>query len=366
MADRHLPAVKPLKLRVAATLLCCLAQAVTAQQSPPAMTGAPKPQLRVTAIDVRKYPRVTASFRVLGKTGQFVPSVQTGDVRVTVTGVNAKASGEPRFSLSTYSTHGLTLASMLLVDQSGSMKRIIRECRQAASAYAATLSSHDPVGLATFGVRTQVHTAPTKDRASFAKATEAIGPTTQNTAIVDAAWSCLTVLSQAPANKRALVILSDGRDNRSSHSADELIAAAHEKSILLCCVALGPRVDASLLRRLAEGSGGVYRRANTSDELGGLYREIATSLHNEYLIETDLSAVTQPRNWYDLQLAVSTGGAVVQTSHRFLTDPAPPVGAPSFGPRTGPPAAMVASLGCVLVVLVLCLGALARTRRRPV
>jgi len=338
----------------------CLAQA---QSAPPAEKSPAAMQARIGDIDVRQWPRVSAHLDVRDAAGRFIPSVRHADVRVEVAGLTSRSSGCPDFQFSSFSTEGRSLCSLLLIDQSGSMRRIIPQCRQAAIAFSSHLSPNDLVGLCTFGVKVTELIAPTADRSAFTAATDRIGATQQDTAIIDGAWQAIRTIAAAPGDKRAVVVLSDGKDNSSRHSLDETIRAARGASVLLCCVALGPRVDASALRKLAEGSGGIYRRAHSPDELAELYREMAVSLHDEYLLDADLSDVAREKEWYELRLRIRSGGRNAEAARRFLADPAPPMWTATVGVRGVDRQVMVGVIGAVLAALAIGLVVLARARR---
>lgn len=359
MARSTLPALTWALVVGALTGSCCLAQG---QSAGPADKASAAVQARIGDIDVRQWPRISAHLDVRDAAGRFIPSIRHDDVRVEFAGLTSRSNGRPDFQLSSFSTTGRSLCSLLLIDQSGSMKRIIPQCRQAALAFASHLSPNDLVGLQTFGVKVVEAVSPTADRSAFAAATDRIGPTQQDTAIIDSVSQATRTIIAAPGDKRAVVVLSDGKDNSSQHSPGEAIRAARDASVLLCCVALGPRVDASALRKLAEGSGGIYRRASSPDELAELYREIAVSLHDEYILDADLSDVTREKEWYELHLQVRNRGRSAEATRRFLADPAPPMWTASTAGRGADREVMAGVIGTVLAALAIGLAAVARAR----
>lgn len=126
------------------------------------------------------------------------------------------------------------LEVILAIDTSGSMRLAIGAAKAAANEFVALMPAAVRIGVETFAADVTVLTPPTTDRALIGEQINAI-VTGGDTALYD----IVTTASQhftATVENKVLVLLSDGKDDGSSATLDEAIAAAqavHVESISL-------------------------------------------------------------------------------------------------------------------------------------
>ncbi|HEY7600615.1 MAG TPA: zinc-ribbon domain-containing protein, partial [Candidatus Limnocylindrales bacterium] len=123
--------------------------------------------------------------------------------------------------------------------------------------------------------------------------------------------------------RRALLLLTDGRDMRatgdptpaSRATLGQAIQAATADGISVQTIGLGDRdtddlrsgIDETLLKRIADETGGAYFYAPGADQLSDLYRRLSANMQQEYVI-----TYRSPRPFYDgtrRDIRVSVGGA---------------------------------------------------------
>ena len=93
-----------------------------------------------------------------------------------------------------------------------------------------------------------------------------------------------------PAGPKAVVLISDGRDNASTATADSVLATANQSDISIFTIGVGEVRD-TLLRQLSSGTGGQYLAAPSAGQIANAYERIAQQLNNEYLL-TFSSSIT--------------------------------------------------------------------------
>jgi Ca-activated chloride channel family protein len=108
------------------------------------------------------------------------------------------------------------------------------------------------------------------------------------TALHDAVVAGLEHLQEASHQKRVLVVLSDGDDNASQYSDDDMLERARRSDALIYVVStaeLGSNVgNPRLLKKLGESSGGVTYRPDTEREVVEAFTEIAQNIRRGYSI----------------------------------------------------------------------------------
>jgi Ca-activated chloride channel homolog len=197
------------------------------------------------------------------------------------------------------------VALMFALDQSGSLRQIIEQQREAALALFSRFGERSSVAILRFSDRATLVAPFTKDldaaRAAFRFNA---APNTQ-TAIFDAAAKALTAYDDLPpvrSERRIIVLISDGLDTRSRTSAEYVINAARERrvSFYVIHLPLFEPIDGRLeVRRpskgfkdLAEKTGGKYFLVGDAksalmpreNDLTPIFQAIEEDLKSQYLL----------------------------------------------------------------------------------
>jgi Flp pilus assembly protein TadB len=122
-----------------------------------------------------------------------------------------------------------SLEVILAIDASGSMRPAIEAAKIAASEFVAAMPPDVRIGLETFADEVTVLAPPTTDRALLAAQIDSIVPD-GDTALYDVIVGAGAHFTPSVEHK-VLVVLSDGKDEGSSATLDEAIAAAQGISI---------------------------------------------------------------------------------------------------------------------------------------
>ena len=193
---------------------------------------------------------------------------------------------------------------LLVFDASGSTEGgPIEAARTAAVEFARTVADVGvDVGLVTFADDARLLQAPTDDVAAVVDAIQAVEAGGE-TALYDAVLVGARTL-QNVAGSGSMVVFSDGADTVSTTTLQAAQAAAEAVDAAVSTVALETQdLDLPSLQQLAEATGGQLVRAANSDELGGAFGEVATSLTNQYVLTYTSQQATGE---FDLAVTVTT------------------------------------------------------------
>lgn len=114
-------------------------------------------------------------------------------------------------------------------------------------------------------------------------------PAGGKTAIYDAVIAALDHLQQSALQKKVLIVLSDGEDNASDATREQMLARANESDALIYTVArTGGDTpnggDPGLMKKLAEVSGGVAYFPKSEPQVVESFQEIAGNIRRGYSI----------------------------------------------------------------------------------
>jgi len=234
--------------------------------------------VRVSDPNTARYPTVRVPVSV-ERAGDPVQGLSREDFRLVHDG-----SPVSSFEVEKYFDSYAWLGIALVLDRSGSMEgRPLMESKRAIKTFLRSLGRRDRAALITFDdeVRLRAPFGATREEViSRTEETNAGGDTALRDAIVRAAAR----LDSLEAPRRAMVVLTDGRDTASGASLDQTLRALGQAGWRCFTIGLGPEVNDSFLRRVAEVGGGSYFPAPKPEDLTEVYRRVARELESRYLL----------------------------------------------------------------------------------
>ncbi|HEY6393502.1 MAG TPA: VWA domain-containing protein [Bryobacteraceae bacterium] len=182
----------------------------------------------------------------------------------------------------------------LLFDSSGSMHNKIRKSSEAAATFFKTTNADDEFFLVEFSEHPKLTVSFTRDSDEIYRRIAHIRPFGR-TSLLDAIRLALVQMKGAHNLRKALVILSDGGDNRSRYTTSEVKNAMRESDVQIYAMGIfdpeeirrktseeekGPK----LLDDLAEQTGGRLYVVDNLDDLTTIGARIGNELRNQYLL----------------------------------------------------------------------------------
>ncbi len=182
--------------------------------------------------------------------------------------------------------------AVLVVDASTSMEgEPERAAFSAARAFAAQRKGKEQLALVTYNITPTVVLPFTTEQARIDAALSKQPPFLFGTHIYDAITHSLDLLRVAHISAGTIVVLSDGQEHAAlndtaDHETEESAAAAARAAhVRVFAVGLKSRVSKlEALRKLARDTGGRYVETTSIRQLNGIYKQLGSSLANEYLM----------------------------------------------------------------------------------
>jgi VWFA-related protein len=243
------------------------------------------PQIRITQVDNSQFPKVTLYVSVTNAAGEPV-GVDPNQIQILENGkliTPETVSGEGDIG---------PLTTMLVMDISGSMLNVgkLDSAKAAANAYIEQMRPSDQAGLMAFNTSVEYVQPITNDHATLEAAISSL-KAHDDPAMYDALDQAVSLLKGIPGRK-AIIVLTDGLDNVSKFTAEQVIQAIGPGGLSISTIGLGDPgqlgdnsgLDEAGLRSLADRAGGVYGYANDPDSLRALYELYSRALQSEYTI----------------------------------------------------------------------------------
>jgi Ca-activated chloride channel homolog len=210
--------------------------------------------------------------------GHFVKGLTRDQFRILEDGAPQR--------ITSFEPTGTALELVLAVDVSGSMADAMGDVKQAVRTFMEALGPKDQVTLVAFNDAMFTLARRESNPAARTRAVERLSPW-GSTALYDVIVRSLDILARHP-GRRALVIFSDGDDQASQASFQDVERLVREGDATVFMVGLGRGATNSELKdrmeQLALASGGRALFVDRSDQLGAPFAAIVEELSNQYML----------------------------------------------------------------------------------
>jgi len=217
---------------------------------------------------------------------RFVLGLQKDDFRLFEDGVEQKVA--------LFSGEDAPLSVGLVFDESGSIGYKLRNSQEAVARFLKTMTPDDETSLVEFSDTAKLSVAFTSDGAKIQDALSKAQPAGL-TAMLDGVNTALREMKNAKNSRKAIVIVSDGGDNNSKYTAEQIESLVREADVQIYAMGVfeptlsfgltteevsGPR----LLSEIATQTGGRAFSASLTSDLPAVASRIAVELRNQYVL----------------------------------------------------------------------------------
>jgi Ca-activated chloride channel family protein len=226
----------------------------------------------------------------------------------------------------------------VILDVSASMRPNLAKAKEAALAFLSSGNRDDEYFLVEFSDRPKLVQEFTRDIGKL-KAPLAVMSAKGATSLYDAIYLGLTKLAHAQNPRKALLVISDGEDNRSRYSFNDVKRFAAEKDVKIFSIGIGsggtvPQIGNSLiggalllgdihlggpwqLEELANVTGGDAFFPQSVSGLDSICRRIAAGLKSQYSIGYRSTNLAKDGAWRKVNLKLDSPGGVPRLYLRF-------------------------------------------------
>jgi Ca-activated chloride channel family protein len=243
----------------------------------------------------------------------LVPVTITDEMNRIVTGLDRDnfqvfESDKPE-QIQSFSSEDAPISLGVIFDESGSMSDKIQRSRDAVVEFFRTANPQDEFFMITFSDNPQLLTGFTSSVDEIQNKLVYTIPRGR-TALLDAVYLGLDKMREARNQKKALLIISDGGDNRSRYTSSEIKSRVREADVEIYAICIsdgqgrtpeeagGPQ----LLQDIAEVTGGRSFTVLDTSELADISTKIGTELRNQYVLGYRPTNRTRDGKWRKIKV----------------------------------------------------------------
>ena len=243
----------------------------------------------------------------------LVPMTVTDPLNRLVTGLEA-----PNFELfdnnvgqviKTFSIQDAPVTIGIVFDLSGSMNSKFARARRALSEFLRTSNPADEFFVIGFNDRPAVVVDYTSDVDDVEARMVMLHPENR-TALIDAVYLGINKLKEAKYDRKALLVISDGGDNRSRYTQGELRRVVRESDVQIYSIGIFDMYASTteeelgpvLLTDISEMTGGRMFKVTDVGDMGDIAARISAELRNQYVVGYRPSEIKKDGNWRKLKV----------------------------------------------------------------
>ena len=212
----------------------------------------------------------------------------------------------------TFASEDAPVSIGIIFDLSGSMTSKLVRARESILQFIKTANPQDEFFVIGFNDRPEL----IEDFTNSVEDIEARLATVRSghrTALMDAIYYGVAKMKDARHERKALLVVSDGGDNRSRYTEGEVRSQVREADVEIYSIGIfdpyaptpEERTGPQLLEDISDVTGGRLFRVDDIDELGDIAEKISTELRNQYVIGYRPQDLTRDGKWRKVKVKVN-------------------------------------------------------------
>jgi Ca-activated chloride channel family protein len=243
----------------------------------------------------------------------LVPVTITDPMNRLVTGLEKENfelyEGNSKEEIKSFSSEDAPVSLGVIFDSSGSMASKIERAKDAVVEFFKTANPQDEFFMITFSDEPEMVNDFTSSVEDIQGKLVFTVPQ-KRTALLDAIYMGVSKMRQAKFAKKALLIISDGGDNHSRYTENEIKALVKEADVMVYAIGIydryfqseEERLGPALLGEVAELTGGRAFTVENPNDLADVASKIGVELRNQYVLGYRPSKVVRDGKWRKIKV----------------------------------------------------------------
>jgi Ca-activated chloride channel family protein len=243
----------------------------------------------------------------------LVPVTITDPMNRLVTGLEKENfqlfEGSSAQEIRTFSSEDAPVSLGVIFDSSGSMSSKMDRAKEAVVEFFKTANPQDEFFMITFSDEPETVSEFTNSVDEIQNQLVFAIPK-HRTALLDAIYMGVSKMRQAKYAKKALLIISDGGDNHSRYTENEIKSVVKEADVMIYAIgiydryasAMEERLGPQLLSEITELTGGRAFTIDNPNDLADVATKIGVELRNQYVLGYRPTKVVRDGKWRKIKV----------------------------------------------------------------
>jgi Ca-activated chloride channel family protein len=246
----------------------------------------------------------------------LVPVTITDPLNRLVTGLDrqnfAVFEGKEQQEIRHFSSEDAPISLGVIFDVSGSMNNKIDKSKEAVVDFFKTANPQDEFFMVSFADKPEVIADFTNSIEDIQAKMTFLNPSGR-TSLLDAIYLGVSKMRQAKNEKKALLIISDGGDNHSRYTQNEIESLVKEADVMIYAIGLydiAPRtpeeqMGPQMLANITDVTGGRTFTVDNPNELTDVATKIGIELRNQYVLGYRPTKPVHDGKWHKIKVKLN-------------------------------------------------------------
>ena len=219
--------------------------------------------------------------------------------------------GKNRQNIRHFSSEDTPVSLGIIFDMSSSMASKLDRAREAVVEFCKSANPQDEFFMIAFSDRPQL-VADFTDRAEDIQNKMILVSTKGRTALLDSIYMGIEKMRQAKHQKKALLIISDGGDNRSRYTEGEVKSMVKEADVMIYAIGIydhyfattEEKMGPELLSEITQVTGGRAFTVDNPNSLPDVTSKIGMQLRNQYVLGYRPEKTAHDGKWHKIKVKI--------------------------------------------------------------
>jgi VWFA-related protein len=282
------------------------------------------PYLRIDQVNSSQFPKVKAYVTVADGQHKAVTTLSKDDFKMLEDGT----PGGKKINVEGFQFKDEGVSIVVVMSANGILKgKPLNDEKRAVVNFISKLNAKNKIAVLAFGDHVKTisgFTADSEKRKDKISKLKVMGSTV---VLYDAVWQAKILLKEdlnLPL-RRAVIIISDGRDTGSKITFSEVIKEAKTHNIPIYTIGyslLGTK-DLRNLEKMSKATGGLYLKAKKSTMISGILQKMLSQIEKNYIIEFKAAKIEPDDSLHQLTIKTKYKGKTISDTKNFIATVVP-------------------------------------------
>lgn len=284
------------------------------------LAGTKNARININQIDNQNFPVLKLYFSVLDDKDESIDNLPLEYFAIRERLQQSTDFASQKVDSITQLEQDSSLCINLVMDTSGSMQENSKldNAKKAATNFINIVQGADELEILEFNDYVRTKNEFTNDHAALVRSISQLY-THGQTALYDALYTALVQTCQKDGAK-CVIVFTDGKNNKGSKSAQDVIDLARKTGIPIYTIGIGGDVESKVLTDIANQTGGYYVSTPTAADLQSIYESVFRIQKKQYVLTYTTTNTGQDSQWRNVELSLATGSILIKSSRDYTPE----------------------------------------------
>lgn len=275
--------------------------------------------INITQINTDNFPLIKVYFSVMNEQNNIIKGLETKHFNISEKLLGDSYNVNESISDLKLMNEGESINLNLVMDVSDSMKgNKLQQAKNSANNFLNTVNykSGDKIEIISFNDYIYINQPFSNEQNTLRNCIDSLN-SEGATAFYDSLYTALSETNKQFGHK-CIIAFTDGKDNRSQHSKQDIIDLSKKLSIPIYVIGVGNDVESQDLDVLSKESNGYYKSISDIKDIEDIYKDIFNKQKAQYVLTYTSKNSQVSNDWRNITIDLNSDEYNVSTNTKFI------------------------------------------------